>query len=184
MSLHCCYLYLGLDTCILWRCAEWPQLCTYFHEESFSGVLRRVLLSVPSPFRWQDHCTSCYLSVFIFVITASFLPEFLSQRVSLWRAWPATMTTTHRWPVHGGSIQRLMPSLVWFFTKGIILQCKYLKCVVLDKSPKGNWLQLGNPRDQQSGFQKTWPPFWHWVKVKVVPASEASSRKGGINRVC
>lgn len=77
VSLHCCYLWLGLDTCILWRCAEWPQTCTYLHQESFSGVMRRVLSSVPSPFCWQNHCTFCYLSLFTFVIAASFFTWIL-----------------------------------------------------------------------------------------------------------
>lgn len=111
-------------------------------------------VSVPSPFCWQEHCTSCCVSLFTFVINASFLPEFLSQRVSPWRAWAATMTTGLSWPAHGWSIQRLMHSLEWFFTKGIILRSKYLKCAVLHKSPKGTWPQPGILGTSRQAFRK------------------------------
>lgn len=165
-----------LDPFVLWRCAEWTQLQTYFHQGSFSDAIRRVLLLVASPFWWQNHCNSCYLSLFPSVSSASSLLAGMPfQKVFRWRAWDATMTISHSWHAHGRNIQRPMPSLVWLCTTRVLLKSKYLKWIMLEKSPKTTWPQLGIS-GRAVRFSESNGSYW--VTVQVVLASDASPKKG------
>lgn len=167
-------LYVGL-TLILWRCVERTQLQIYFpkghylvpSEECCYWCLshsdgRIVVLPASS------HYFICKQCIFI-------LAGMPFQKAFRWRAWDATMTTTHSWRAHGRNISRLVPSLVWLCTNGTLLKSKYLKRTVQEKHPKSIWSQLA-----VSGLAVRFSESnsCYRVTVKVALASDASPKKG------